>query len=107
MHTLTYISFIQTTSMLKYYPYLFLSLPLLDHSPLPLLNICLCPRNLEDNFSKFFDKWIEAAFFWKILVLLVGRPLFSVNTLNKFFEYNTLEAAVRQALGYKEAKKEG
>ena len=61
MHTLTYISFIQTTSMLKYYH--ICSLPFLDHSPLPLLNICLCPKNLEDYFSKFFDKWIEATFF--------------------------------------------
>ena len=83
MHTLTYISFIQTTSMLKYY-HIVLSLPLSDHSPLPLLNICLCLRNLEDYFSKFFDKWIEAAFFWKVLVLLVGRPLFTLNSLNTF-----------------------
>ena len=83
MHTLTYISFIQTTSMLKYYHICSLSSPLRSF-PTPLLNICLCPRNLEHYFSKFFEKWIEAAFFWKVLVLLVGRPLFTLNTLNTF-----------------------
>jgi len=56
-------------------------------------------------FQNFLISGFEAAFFWKVLVLLVGRPLFTLTTLNTFLNTTLLGFAVRQALGYKLKKR--